>query len=267
MAATLGTVAALRPGQRIAAPLHDKPPVMRGLGRLHGIGLGLRPAVELFEDQFVLLGLDPLFLDAAAHRHEEEQGPHGDAQRREEFGHLVQQVDIPPADRGVDLHGHAQFASGQEHLARPLEAAFPAAEVVVDLGVGPSRLMPSRLMPAARTRAKASCVASGVAEGVRAISRPTLRPWAISSIRSCRFSGSPPVSTTIGRLGNWAAWKAALLCSVLSCRGRNFLRRCPAVLADQVAGRGGLVIEHQRTVIEVGCRVGRVIHANCPRDK
>ena len=32
------------------------------------------------------------------------------------------------------------------------------------------------------------------------------------------------------------------------------------MLTDQVAGRGRFIIEHQRTVIEVGCGVGGVIH-------
>ena len=268
VAAMLGTVASARragPGQGIAAPLHHKPPVMRGLRRLHGIGLGLRPVVELFEDQFILLGLDPLFLDAAAHRHEEEQGPHGDAEGREELGHLVQQVDVPPANRGVDLHGHAQFAGGQEHLAGPLETAFPAAEVVVNLGVGAveadAQPLDARLADPRKGLLRGQRRGGG-REGHFQADAAAVGDQFHQVVPLQRIAAGEHDHRPLGELGDLRQKLLALLRAELLGVG-ILLRRGPAVLADQVAGRGGFVIEHQRTVIEVGCRVGRVIQ-RCP---
>ena len=93
-------------------------------------------------------------------------------------------------------------------------------------------------------------MASGVAEGVKATCRPRPTAWRINSSRSARFSGSPPVSTTVGGRGNVAAWSSrALAGAVESSSGCGmFLGRGPAMLADQVAGLRSL-----RSRTSAGC--------------
>ena len=78
------------------------------------------------------------------------------------------------------------------------KASLPAAKGIVRAASAPSRLMPRpRFRPAGRAR-RPRGVAKGVAEGVKAICSPRPAAWRINSIRSPRFSGSPPVNTTVG---------------------------------------------------------------------
>ena len=147
---------------------------------------------------------------------------------------------------------------------RPLEAAFPAAEGVVGRGVGAVEADAQGVDARLLARWNASRVASGVAEGVSATCSPHAAAWPISSNRSARFSGSPPVMHD----RRPPRERGRLVEQGLRLLGRQLLGvglllgRRPAVLAHQVAGLGDLVVEHQRIAAEI---VGRVEWAGCMR--
>ena len=70
---------AARAGQRVAALLEHKAPIVRGLGRLHRVGLVAGVVPEPLEHGFIFLGGDALFFHAPADGNQEEHRPHGDA--------------------------------------------------------------------------------------------------------------------------------------------------------------------------------------------
>ena len=113
-----------RPGQRIAAVLQHEPPVVRGLGRLHGVRLALGVMPKPLEHRLVFLRRDPLLLDASAHRHQEEHRPHGDPLRGQQLGHGVDLMDVAAGDRGVHLHGHFA-ACGRRRAFAACAGSFP----------------------------------------------------------------------------------------------------------------------------------------------
>ena len=88
--------------------------------------------------------------------------------------------------------------------------------------------------------------------------QPRAAAWRISSNRSARFSGSPPVITSVGRRGKLATWSISAFACVRGklVRVRLLLGRRPAVLAHQVAGQRDLVVEHQRAEAEIVAGIG-----------
>ena len=153
----------------------------------------------------IFLRPNAFLLQPTADRNEEEHRPHGDALPRKQFGDGVHLRDVAARDRGVDLDADAQPTGVGQHGQRALEASLPAAKGIMRGGVGAveadSQGPDSRVADAS----KAAAVAKGVAEGVKAVCSPRAAACWINSIRSPRFSGSPPVNTTVGVRGKVAA--------------------------------------------------------------
>ena len=123
-------------GQGIAASLQHPAAVVRGFSRLNAVRLPPALTPQTLEDHLVLLRRDPLLVDAPADRHQEEDRPHGDALVVQQLRHGLDLVEVPPRNRGVDLHGQIEGAGVGHHPQGPLEAARPAAKSVVRGGVG-----------------------------------------------------------------------------------------------------------------------------------
>src|ERR1035438_4889133 len=88
-----------------------------------------------------------------------------------------------------------------------------------DWASGPSRLIAMRETPHSWKRSMASSVSRGVALGVTLVRSPIRTLWRISSYRSGRFRGSPPVKTIRG-LPNDLIWSSSSKpCAVFSSCG------------------------------------------------
>ena len=114
--------------------------------------------------------------------------------------HLGQLVDRGGGDGGVDLEAEADPPGRPARLHREGERPRNAPERVVGRRPpAPSSENETAPAPAARTRGQ---VGLGGERGARRRDRHGQTgpaPWAMSSRRSARLNGSPPVSTTIGR--------------------------------------------------------------------
>ena len=260
--ALAAAVCSPRTCQRVALPFQDVAAVVRRFGRLDAKRLTPRMMPQALERNFVLLGRDARFLDAAADRNQEEDGPHRNLLRREQCRHVVDLMEVAGGDTGVDLDGHVQLPGAMEHPQRPLEAALPATEGVVGFRVGAVE---------ADSQAADAGVPRGL-EGFRGCQRGRgRRQGHLQPFRD----GVPDQREQVGPFQRIAAGqhqdrrpgeRGHLVDQGQGLLGGKFagvrvlLSRCPAMVTHQIARLGDLVVEHQRIAGEVGLRVFRMVH-------
>ena len=221
------------------------------------------------EHRLVFLRRDPLLLDAAAHRHQEEDRPHGDPLARPAVRRwrrpdaTLRRVIVVLTCTGISsVRAKSSICIVRSKLpSKPRKASCVAASA-------PSRLMPSRRTPAC-------------AHALERLERGQRRGRGRQRRLQSGRDGVADQLEQVGPLQRIAAGhhqhrparKAGdLIEQGLRLVGRKLVRvrlllgRRPAMLAHQIAGQRDLVVEHQRADAEVARRVvGMVCDVSCVR--